>query len=69
MLCPVQKNWLVFKSLKKKKNIHEVNLYSNIQGVGGTHTIKLGMRNHIEFMLGHRTCGFLFFQDFFFLFV
>lgn len=37
--------------------------------MGGTYTIKLGMRTHIQFMLGHRTCGFLFFKISFFLFV
>lgn len=63
MLCPVQKNWLVSNYNSKKKN-HEVNLYSNMRG---TYTIKLEMRNHIQFMLGHRTCGFCF-SGFFFPF-
>lgn len=32
-------------------------MYTQEKG-GGTITIKLAMRNHTQFMLGHRTCGF-----------
>lgn len=59
--------YLQFIIVKKRKKTKHPGSYFILEHGGGAHIIKLEMRNHIEFMLCHRTCGFLFFLGFCFL--